>query len=184
MTLRQLLSSLRKHLIILIVMPLCLGFAAWITVSCMPKTYTVQSTMYAAPGETTPFDRDTSSVLMYLANGGQVWDSVANLHPEIDISQYSIDAYKSEASDVIVVEVSGPDVEGASAIANEAANYTCSLAIGVLNESNAEVLTLADGKALSSKPNTLKYAIEFGVLGLFAAIAVIIIRTQKKSDIR
>lgn len=184
MTLRQLLSLLRKHLVILIVVPLCLGFAAWIAVSCMPKTYTVQSTIYAAPSETTPSDRDTSSVLMYLANGGQVWDSVANLHPEIDISQYSIDAYKSESSDVIVVEVSGPDVEDASVIANEAADYTCSLAAGVLNEGNAEVLTFANRKVLSSKPNALKYAIEFGVLGLFAAMTVVIMRAQKKNDIQ
>ena len=184
MTLRQLLSLVRAHLLLIIVIPICFALASWAIVSVVPKDYVVQSTVLIPVSEQmAAADRNMTAGLTRVANGSVAHAALISRHPDIDVDELVIEATKPDESDVIVIDVTGASREDASVIANELASYICDYTLNTLDKEGVEIISYASPDTSSASPSPLKYAVEFAVLGLLVAIVVIIIRAQKKGTI-
>ena len=184
MTLRQLLSLVRAHLLLIIVIPICFALASWAIVSVVPKDYAVQSVVLIPVSEQmAAADRNMTAGLTRVANGSVAHAALINRHPDIDVDELVIEATKPDESDVIIIDVTGASREDASVIANELASYISDYALDTLDTEGVEIISYASPDISSASPSPLKYAVEFAVLGLLVAIVVIIIRAQKKGTI-
>ncbi|MBM6774930.1 YveK family protein [Olsenella profusa] len=197
MTLLELLHLLRKHLGLVLALPvvcaLVMGVYAF---AFMHNTYTATASMYVlAQGE----EQDTgSSNLSTDLNASQmISNDVSTLltsdrvlsETASDLGLENLDGYETSVtsettSRVIGLSVTGPDPQTAADIANGMVDNVSEIAREVMNVESVNAIDAATTPAAPSGPNRVLYVAVAFMAGLFAAVAVVVIADMLNTKVR
>ncbi len=185
MTLLELLRLMRKHLKLVIALPLSCGVAmALAAYLLMPNTYTSTVSMYVLTksSEGTSLNNSDLAASQMLTNdvatlieGERVADETAEALHVNDLGGYSIDVDSATNTRVIALSVTGRDAGGTAAVANGMARAAGSVAQEVMDVEGVNAIDEAQPPAEPSGPNRPLYVAVAMLAGLFAAIALVVL---------
>ena len=199
MTLLELLSLLRKHLALVIALPIvCALVTACYCWGFMPNEYTAETSIYALTKTSSSNDSNadivTSSDLSAsqmlandfaeLAKNDQIQDETAKSIGLDNLSDYKIEVNSSNTTRIIKVSVTGRDSQSAAVVANELADEIGKTAIRIMNVEAVNVVSEAKADTNPSGPRRALYTLVALLAGLFVAIAIVVIRDMLDTTIR
>lgn len=195
MTLLELLHLLRKHLKLVIALPLAgmLAVGAYSYVA-MPNTYSATVSMYVLVKQE---NANSNSLSSDLSASQMVTNDVATLlksdrvvnETASALGLDSLKAYKtsitsSTTSRVLSLEVTGPDAEMAANVANKMADEVSSVAHDVMNVDSVNVVDSAKVPTAPSGPKRPLF-MAIGLLGgLFVAVAIVVVSDMLNTKVR
>ena len=199
MTLLELLQLLRKHLRLVVALPV--AFALVAAVYCwgfMPNQYTAETSIYAlsktesaangAEAGLSYGDLNASQLLANdfaeLAKYEQVQTETALALGMEDLSGYKVSISSSTTTRVIKLSVTGRDPESAALIANKLASEIGQTATKVMDVKAVNVITKAKAPENPSGPSRGMYTLVALLAGLFLAVAVIVLMDILNTTIR
>ena len=198
MTLLELLALLRKHLTLVVALPIaCALIAAAYCWGFMPNEYTAEVSIYALTkntSQTTSEDGVTYSDLQSsqlpandfaeLAKNAQVRANTAAALGMEDLSGYDISVTSSTTTRILKVQVTGSDPENAALIANKLATEIGETAVRVMGIEAVNVVNEAQTPTQPSGPRRALYTLVALLAGLFAAIAIVVLRDMLDTTVR
>lgn len=198
MTLLELLALLRKHIKLVIALPIvCALVAAAYCWGFMPNEYTADVSIYALTkntGQTTTEDGVSYSDLQSsqllandfaeLAKNDQVRAETAAALGMESLSGYDISVTSSTTTRILKVEVTGEDPEYAALIANKLATEVGDTAVRVMGIEAVNVVNAAQTPTQPSGPRRALYTLVALLAGLFAAIAIVVLRDMLNTTVR
>lgn len=196
MTLLELFQLLKKHLKLVIVLPLvCALGMGIVSFAFMKNTYTAQTNMYilaktsGADGASN-INSDLSASQM-LANDVATLlesDAVTNGAAESlgldDLSGYDVSVTSESTSRVIALSVTGSDPEGTARVANAMAEEVARVAKDVEMAESINVIDAASTPTAPSGPNRPLYVAVALMAGLFAAVAIVVLMDMLNTRVR
>ena len=198
MTLLELFALLKRHLAIVIIMPV--AFAAVTAIYCwgfMPNEYTAETAIYAltkssnsdkAEDVVTSSDLSASQMLANdfaeLAKNDQIRAETAEAIGLTSLSKFKIAVNSSTNTRVIKVAVTSDDPEASALVANELTEKIGETAVRIMNVEAVNVVSEAKPPTQSSGPRRALYTLVAFVAGLFVAIAVVVIMDMVNTTIR
>lgn len=195
MTLLELLHLLRKHLKLVIALPLACMLAVGVySFVVMPNTYSATVSMYVLVKQE---NANSNSLSSDLSASQMVTNDVATLlksdrvvnETASALGLDSLKAYKtsitsSTTSRVLSLEVTGPDAEMAANVANKMADEVSSVAHDVMNVDSVNVVDSAKVPAAPSGPKRPLF-MAIGLLGgLFMAVAIVVVSDMLNTKVR
>lgn len=195
MTLLDLFHILRKHLKLVILLPLACMLAAGVySYVMMPNTYSATVSMYVLIQQD---NANSSSLTSDLSASQMVTNDVATLlksdrvvnETASSLGLENLKAYKtsitsSTTSRVLSLEVSGPDAQMAANIANKMADEVSTVAHDVMNVDSVNVVDSAKVPTAPSGPKRPLY-MAVGLLGgLFVAVAIVVVEDMLNTKVR
>lgn len=195
MTLLELLTLLRKHLRLVIVLPvLCAVAVAVYSFLFMANTYSTTTSMYVL----TLGQSETSASLYNDLNASQqVANDIAQL---MDSSRVRDDAAKAVGLDnlddfdiavssetntrVITLTVTGDEPRAVAEVANALAESVGTVAKDVMNVESVNVIDEASAPEQPSGPNRPLYVAVGFLAGLFAAVAIVVLMDMIDTRVR
>ncbi len=195
MTLLDLLHLLRKHLKLVIVLPLaCMIAVGAYSYVVMPNTYSATVSMYVLVKQE---NANSNSLSSDLSASQMVTNDVATLlksdrvvnETASALGLDSLKAYKtsitsSTTSRVLSLEVTGPDAEMAANVANKMADEVSSVAHDVMNVDSVNVVDSAKVPTAPSGPKRPLF-MAIGLLGgLFVAVAIVVVSDMLNTKVR
>ena len=195
MTLLELLHLLRKHLKLVIVLPLaCMLAVGAYSYVAMPNTYSATVSMYVLVKQE---NANSNSLSSDLSASQMVTNDVATLlksdrvvnETASALGLDSLKAYKtsitsSTTSRVLSLEVTGPDAEMAANVANKMADEVSSVAHDVMNVDSVNVVDSAKVPSAPSGPKRPLF-LAIGLLGvLFVAVAIVVVSDMLNTKVR
>ena len=195
MTLLELLHLLRKHLKLVIALPLaCMLAVGAYSYVVMPNTYSATVSMYVLVKQE---NANSSSLSSDLSASQMVTNDVATLlksdrvvnETASALGLDSLKAYKtsitsSTTSRVLSLEVTGPDAEMAANVANKMADEVSSVAHDVMNVDSVNVVDSAKVPTAPSGPKRPLF-MAIGLLGgLFVAVAIVVVSDMLNTKVR
>lgn len=195
MTLLELLTLLRKHLRLVIVLPvLCAVAVAVYSFLFMANTYSTTTSMYVL----TLGQSDTGSNLYSDLNASQqIANDIAQL---MDSSRVRDDAAKAVGLDnlddfdiavssetntrVITLTVTGDEPRAVAEVANALAESVGTVAKDVMNVESVNVIDEASAPEQPSGPNRPLYVAVGFLAGLFAAVAIVVLMDMIDTRVR
>lgn len=194
MTLFELFALLRKHLVLVITLPIITGVITLVVAILMPNEYTASTTMYVLSREGLDEVAVTQSDL---SAGQMLTNDVATLMKSERIQKgvaeqlnmQSLDAYKfkvtnSSTTRVITLEVTGKDPVLAADIANATVKEVSRVASDVMKIESVNVIDAATVPTAPSGPRRSMYT-AIGILaGLFFAVAIVVVRDTIDTRVR
>lgn len=195
MTLLELLHLLRKHLKIVIALPLaCMLAVGAYSYVAMPNTYSATVSMYVLVKQE---NANSNSLSSDLSASQMVTNDVATLlksdrvvnETASALGLDSLKAYKtsitsSTTSRVLSLEVTGPDAEMAANVANKMADEVSSVAHDVMNVDSVNVVDSAKVPTAPSGPKRPLF-MAIGLLGgLFVAVAIVVVSDMLNTKVR
>ena len=187
MTLLELLQLLKRHLFLVIALPIvCAIAAAGVCYTMMPNTYTATTSLYVLAENA----NDTSSSLGSTLNASQLVsndiaaliksDRVMNGAAE-DLGLENLNAFKISVNSqtttrVITLTVTGKDPQQAAAAANAIASEVSAVAQQVMDVRSVNVVDEASAPTKPSGPNRPMYVAVAFLAGLFLAIAIVVLK--------
>ncbi len=195
MTLLELLSLLRRHLKLVILLPiLCALAMTAYSFLLMPNTYTSSVSMYvlARSGEEAggPTNAEFTASQMLtndvakLVNSGRVLaDTAAYLNLE-SLDQYQIDVASDTNTRVITLSVTSTSPESTAQVADALASTTGSVAQEVMDVQSVSILNQAETPQAPSGPNRPMYIAVALLAGLFVAVAIVVLMDMLNTRIR
>lgn len=195
MTLLELLHLLRKHLKLVIVLPLaCMIAVGAYSYVAMPNTYSATVSMYVLVKQE---NANSNSLSSDLSASQMVTNDVATLlksdrvvnETASALGLDSLKAYKtsitsSTTSRVLSLEVTGPDAEMAANVANKMADEVSSVAHDVMNVDSVNVVDSAKVPTAPSGPKRPLF-MAIGLLGgLFVAVAIVVVSDMLNTKVR
>ena len=195
MTLLELLHLLRKHLKLVIALPLaCMLAVGAYSYVAMPNTYSATVSMYVLVKQE---NANSNSLSSDLSASQMVTNDVATLlksdrvvnETASALGLDSLKAYKtsitsSTTSRVLSLEVSGPDAEMAANVANKMADEVSSVAHDVMNVDSVNVVDSAKVPTAPSGPKRPLF-MAIGLLGgLFMAVAIVVVSDMLNTKVR
>lgn len=195
MTLLELLHLLRKHLRLVIVLPLaCMLAVGAYSYVAMPNTYSATVSMYVLVKQE---NSNSNSLSSDLSASQMVTNDVATLlksdrvvnETASALGLDSLKAYKtsitsSTTSRVLSLEVTGPDAEMAANVANKMADEVSSVAHDVMNVDSVNVVDSAKVPTAPSGPKRPLF-MAIGLLGgLFVAVAIVVVSDMLNTKVR
>ena len=195
MTLLELLHLLRKHLKLVIVLPLaCMLAVGAYSYVAMPNTYSATVSMYVLVKQE---NANSNSLSSDLSASQMVTNDVATLlksdrvvnETASALGLDSLKAYKtsitsSTTSRVLSLEVTGPDAEMAANVANKMADEVSSVAHDVMNVDSVNVVDSAKVPTAPSGPKRPLF-MAIGLLGgLFVAVAIVVVSDMLNTKVR
>ena len=195
MTLLELLHLLRKHLKLVIVLPLaCMLAVGAYSYVAMPNTYSTTVSMYVLVKQE---NANSNSLSSDLSASQMVTNDVATLlksdrvvnETASALGLDSLKAYKtsitsSTTSRVLSLEVTGPDAEMAANVANKMADEVSSVAHDVMNVDSVNVVDSAKVPTAPSGPKRPLF-MAIGLLGgLFVAVAIVVVSDMLNTKVR
>lgn len=195
MTLLDLFHLLRKHLKLVILLPLACMLAAGVySFVVMPNTYSATVSMYVLVQQD---NANSNSLSSDLSASQMVTNDVATLlksdrvvnETASALGLDSLKAYKtsitsSTTSRVLSLEVTGPDAEMAANVANKMADEVSTVAHDVMNVDSVNVVDSAKVPTAPSGPKRPLY-MAIGLLGgLFVAIAIVVVEDMLNTKVR
>ena len=187
MTLLELLQLLKRHLFLVIALPIvCARAAAGVCYTMMSNTYTATTSLYVLAENA----NDTSSSLGSTLNASQLVsndiaaliksDRVMNGAAE-DLGLENLNAFKISVNSqtttrVITLTVTGKDPQQAAAAANAIASEVSTVAQQVMDVRSVNVVDEASAPTKPSGPNRPMYVAVAFLAGLFLAIAIVVLK--------
>ena len=202
MTLLELLGLLRKNLKIVIALPIiCALIMALVCVTVLKDEYTATTSIYAlmqsGSSKSASYDEDngiTSSDLQLaqmlandfakLAESDQVKRTTATNLGLQSLSGYSVKVTSTEKTRLITISVTGKDPVQAAAIANELTKVLGETAVEVMGVEAVNVINEAASPAPRSGPPRTRYTLIAFAAGLFAAVALVVLRDMLNTTVR
>ncbi len=195
MTLLELFRLLKKHLQIVVLLPVaCALVVGLYSVIFVRNQYTATSSMYVLAQN----DSSNSSSLYSDLNASQMLtndvakllksDRVVNqVGSEVGIEGlkgYSVSVTSETTSRVITLSVTGPDPQTAADIVNKMIEDVSGVAQSVMNVESVNPVDMAQAPEKPSGPNRLLYTLVAFVAGLFAAIAIVVVSDMLNTKVR
>ncbi len=195
MTLLELFRLLKKHLQIVVLLPIaCALVVGLYSVIFVRNQYTATSSMYVLAQN----DSSNSNSLYSDLNASQMLtndvakllksDRVVNqVGSEVGIEElkgYSVSVTSETTSRVITLSVTGPDPQTAADIVNKMIEDVSGVAQSVMNVESVNPVDMAQAPEKPSGPNRLLYTLVAFVAGLFAAIAIVVVSDMLNTKVR
>lgn len=195
MTLLDLFHLLRKHLKLVILLPLACMLAAGVySFVVMPNTYSATVSMYvlvqqdnaksnSLSSDLSASQMVTNDVATLLKSDRVVNETASSLGLE-NLKAYKTSITSSTTSRVLSLEVTGPDAQMAANIANKMADEVSTVAHDVMNVDSVNVVDSAKVPTAPSGPKRPLY-MAVGLLGgLFVAVAIVVVEDMLNTKVR
>ena len=197
MTLLELLQLMRKHLKLVILLPIVCALAMGVySYAFMANTYTASTSMYVLAKQTSANSDNAANysnlnasqmlandVSTLLKSDRIAADTVKNLHLD-SLKGYSTKVTSETTSRVITVSVTGSDPDTSAAIANEMASNVSKVAQQVMDVQSVNVIDQAVSPSSPSGPNRSMYIAVALLAGLFIAIAIVVVSDMLNTKVR
>lgn len=195
MTLLELFRLLKKHLRIVVLLPVaCALVVGLYSVIFVRNQYTATSSMYVLAQN----DSSNSNSLYSDLNASQMLTNdvakllksdriVGQVGSEVGIEElkgYSMSVTSETTSRVITLSVTGPDPQAAADIVNKMIEDVSGVAQSVMNVESVNPVDMAQAPEKPSGPNRLLYTLVAFVAGLFAAIAIVVVSDMLNTKVR
>lgn len=193
MTLLELLHLLRKHLKLVIALPIVFAIACGVVTLFMPNQYTASTTMYVLSKNADNKSGNTYSDLnagqllsndvASIAKSSEVKSAVAN-SLGTSLSPYDVKVDNSTTTRVITLSVTGPDPQAAANIANAYVQNISSTAQSVMDVQAVNVIDAASAPTSPSGPKRPLYIVVALLVGLFLAVAIVVVADMVNTKVR
>ncbi len=194
MTLLELLQLLKKHLKLVIALPIVFALATGVySYLFMANTYTASTSLYVLvknESATTSTNQDLSASQMIandvstLIQSDTVKKQTADALKMSSLRDYKISVSSETTSRVISLSVTGEDPASTAIIANELAKNVSSIAQSVMNLQSVNVIDEATTPSSPSGPNRLMYTAVAFLAGLFVAVAIVVLMDMLNTRVR
>ncbi len=195
MTLLELLTLLKKHLALVIVLPIVCAVAMGVVAyGFMPNVYTAETSLYvlsqSSSESSTSLQSDLSASQLVandvaaLLESSRVIDAAAVQLGLEDLSGYDVSVTSSTSSRVITISVEGEDPQGAADVANAMAENVSEVVIEVMNVQSVSIVDEAVAPVNPSGPNRTMYVAVAFLAGLFIAVAIVVLIDMLNTKIR
>lgn len=186
MTLLELLQLLKRHLGLVIGLPIvCAVAAAGICYTMLSNTYTASTSLYVLAQNDSENSSSLSSTLSAsqlvsndiaaLIKSDRVMKEAANDLGLENLNAYKVSVNSQTTTRVITLDVSGKDPQGAADVANAMASEVSSVAQEVMEVRSVNVVDQASAPTKPSGPNRPLYVAVAFLAGLFLAIAAVVL---------
>lgn len=195
MTLLELFRLLKKHLQIVVLLPVaCALVVGLYSVVFVRNQYTATSSMYvlaqndSSNSNSLYSDLNASQMLTNdvakLLKSGRVVNQVGSEVGIEELKGYSVSVTSETTSRVITLSVTGPDPQTAADIVNKMIEDVSGVAQSVMNVESVNPVDMAQAPEKPSGPNRLLYMLVAFVAGLFAAIAIVVVSDMLNTKVR
>lgn len=197
MTLLELFKLLRKHLALVIVLPIVLAVAtAGVSWGLLDNQYTAKVSVYVlnskekeGTANTTAYNDLTASQLMAndiatLAKSDTVQEKTAQSLGMESLKDYKISVESSTTTRVIDISVTAEKAEAASIVANEIAKVLSTVAQQVMGVESVNVVDQAKVPVEPSGPSRVMYAAVAFLAGIFLAVAIVVVLDMVNTRVR
>ena len=195
MTLLELLQLLKKHLTLVVALPvICAVVMALFSIIGMRDTYTAGTSMYvlatSAESTTSALSSELSASQMLtndvatLIQSDRVLNDAADSLGLENLDDYDISVTSETTTRVITLSVTGKDAEGAANVANALADSVSGVAQEVMDIQSVNVIDQAPTPEAPSGPNRLLYVAVAFVAGLFVAVAIVVLMDVLNTRVR
>lgn len=197
MTLLELFKLLRKHLALVIVLPIVLAVAtAGVSWGLLDNQYTAKVSVYVlnskekeGTANTTAYNDLTASQLMAndiatLAKSDTVQEKTAQSLGMESLKDYKISVESSTTTRVIDISVTAEKAEAASIVANEIAKVLSTVAQQVMGVESVNVVDQAKVPVEPSGPSRVMYTAVAFLAGIFLAVAVVVVLDMVNTRVR
>lgn len=187
MTLLELLTLLRKHLKLVIMLPIvCTVAMGLASVLMMNDTYTATTDMYVlasseGSNSSSALSSDLSASQMLtndvatLLQSDRVMSDAADQLGLPNLRGYDITVTSESTTRVITLQVTSSDAQGSANVANALADCVSNVAQEVMNVESVNVIDEAPTPEAPSGPNRMLYVAVAAMAGLFAAVAIVVL---------
>lgn len=187
MTLLELLTLLRKHLKLVITLPIvCMVAMGLASVLMMNDTYTATTDMYVlasseGSNSSSALSSDLSASQMLtndvatLLQSDRVMTDAADQLGLPNLRGYDITVTSESTTRVITLQVTSSDAQGSANVANALADCVSNVAQEVMNVESVNVIDEAPTPEAPSGPNRMLYVAVAAMAGLFAAVAIVVL---------
>lgn len=187
MTLLELLTLLRKHLKLVIMLPIvCMVAMGLASVLMMSDTYTATTDMYVlasseGSNSSSALSSDLSASQMLtndvatLLQSDRVMSDAADQLGLPNLRGYNITVTSESTTRVITLQVTSSDAQGSANVANALADCVSNVAQEVMNVESVNVIDEAPTPEAPSGPNRMLYIAVAAMAGLFAAVAIVVL---------
>ena len=196
MTLLELLHLLKKHLRLVVLLPLLCAVAMGIySFVFMGNVYTASTSMYVLARQddatvSTSLSTDLSASQMIsndvstlLTSDRVLEETAADLGME-DLDSYDVSVTSETTSRVIGLSVTGPDPETAAAIANNMMENVSAIAREVMSIESVNPIDDAQVPEEPSGPKRPLYVAVALMAGLFLAVAIVVVEDMLNTKVR
>ena len=194
MTLLELLQLLKKHLTLVIALPvLCAVAMAVVAYGFMANTYTAETTLYVLAqndGSNSNLQSNMSASQLVandvaaLADSKRVTDDTAAQMGLDNLKAFKISVTSQTTSRVITLSVQGKDAQQVAAVANAMASNVSSVAMELMNVDSVSVVDQATAPLNPSGPKRTLYVAVAFLAGLFAAVAIVVLVDMLNTKVR
>lgn len=195
MTLLELFKLLKKHLALVVVLPVVLAIAtAGVSWGLMQNQYTATVSVYVLTSssneQNTIQNSDlTASQLMAndiaeLAGSDIVAERTAEQLGMSSLEGYDISVNSSTTTRVIEISVTTGQAEAASVVANKIAEVLSSTAQDVMGVESVNVVDQAKAPDAPSGPNRPMYTVVAFLAGIFLAVAIVVVMDMVNTRVR
>ena len=195
MTLLELLQLMRKHLRLVIALPIACAIAmGLVSFLLMPNTYTASTSMYVLvqsdgeSGATMNTDLSASQMITNdvakLITSDRVTGDTAEALQMNSLSDYDIAVSSETTTRVLTLSVTGQDAQSTAIIANELAKNVSAVAQEVMNVQSVNVIDEAATPESPSGPNRMMYIAVAFLAGLFLAVAIVVLMDVLNTRVR
>ena len=187
MTLLELLTLLRKHLKLVIMLPIvCMVAMGLASVLMMNDTCTATTDMYVlasseGSNSSSALSSDLSASQMLtndvatLLQSDRVMTDAADQLGLPNLRGYDITVTSESTTRVITLQVTSSDAQGSANVANALADCVSNVAQEVMNVESVNVIDEAPTPEAPSGPNRMLYVAVAAMAGLFAAVAIVVL---------
>lgn len=195
MTLLELLKLMRKHLKLVIILPvLCALVTAAVSWLVLPNTYTASVSMYvlskSSNDSSTITNSDLSASQMLtndvaqLVKSNRVMADTASSLKMQSLADCDIDVTSSTTTRVISISVTSESAQTAAAVANGLAKTVDDVAQEVMDVQSVNVVDQASEPSSPSGPSRVMYTAVAFLAGLFLAVAIIVLMDMLNTRVR
>lgn len=195
MTLLELFKLLKKHLALVVVLPVVLAIAtAGVSWGLLQNQYTATVSVYVLTSssneQNTIQNSDlTASQLMAndiaeLAGSDIVAERTAEQLGMSSLEGYDISVNSSTTTRVIEISVTTGQAEAASVVANKIAEVLSSTAQDVMGVESVNVVDQAKAPDAPSGPNRPMYTAVAFLAGIFLAVAIVVVMDMVNTRVR
>lgn len=195
MTLLELFRLLKKHLRLVILLPVvCALVVGLYSVFFVRNTYTATASMYVlAQGESSSStnlysDLNASQMLTNdvakLLKSDRIVNQVGSEVGVEELKGYKVDVTSETTSRVITLSVTGSDPQTAADIVNKMIKDVSDVARSVMSIRSVNPINQAQAPISPSGPNRLLYTAVAFLVGLFAAIVIVVVADMLNTRVR
>ncbi len=195
MTLLELLKLMRKHLKLVIALPIVCAIAmGLVSFLFMPNTYTASTSMYvlvqsdSESASTMSTDLSASQMITNdvanLITSDRVTRDTATALQMSSLNDYDIAVESETTTRVLTLSVTGQDAQSTAIIANELAKNVSTVAQEVMNVQSVNVIDEAITPESPSGPNRMMYTAVAFLAGLLLAVAIVVLMDVLNTKVR